>query len=152
MRSLNMDDAYGHYVPRVPAATLAISNLISLFGLHRNRRGALAGHLAAFEMTSSIPNRRYSRGLRRLGGDAQARRFYDEHVTADALHEQIAVHDLCGGLVEQEPSLASDVLFGAACALHLDNIVAGHLLSSWNAGRSSLLGNDLAAHLPAKVG
>ena len=40
---------------------------MSLFGLHRRLRGALVGHLAAFEMTSSIPNRRYGDGLRRLG-------------------------------------------------------------------------------------
>jgi hypothetical protein len=148
MRSLHLDDTYGHYVPRAPAATLAISNVISYFGLHRSRRGALAGHLAAFEMTSSMPNRRYSRGLRRLGGDAPARRFYDEHVTADALHEQIAAHDLCGALVDQEPQLAADVLFGAACALYLDNVFAGQLLQCWGAGGSLLREDDL---MPARV-
>jgi hypothetical protein len=47
-------------------------------------------------MTSSIPNRAYANGLRRLGGDADATAFYDEHVEADAVHEQIAAHDLCG--------------------------------------------------------
>lgn len=142
MRSLRLRDTYGYYVPHAPAVTLAISNLMSYFGLHRHRRGALVGHLAAFEMTSSLPNRRYSRGLRRLGVGTPARRFYDEHVTADALHEQVAAHDLCGGLVEQDPSLAPDVLFGAACALHLDNIFAEHVLNCWKAGRSSLSGND----------
>ena len=55
------------------------------------------GHLAAFEMTSSLPNRRYGNGLRRLGFDELATRFYDEHVEADAVHEQIAAHDMCGG-------------------------------------------------------
>ena len=40
---------------------------MSLFGLHRRRRGAIVGHLALFEMTSSVPNRRYADGLRRLG-------------------------------------------------------------------------------------
>lgn len=138
VRSLGLDDSYGYYVDAVPAVTLAVSNLMSLLGLHRSRRGALAGHLAAFEMTSSIPNRRYSRGLQRLGGDSAACRFYDEHITADALHEQIAAHDLCGGLVEAEPELAADVLFGAACALHVDNLFAEHLLQSWAGGASSL--------------
>jgi hypothetical protein len=138
MRGLQLDDSYGRYVDAVPGRTLAVSNLISLFGLRRSMRGALVGHLAAFEMTSSLPNRRYSRGLRRLGGDEAARRFYDEHVTADALHEQLAAHDLCGGLVADEPDLADDVLFGAACALHVDNLFAEHLLSRWREGRSSL--------------
>ncbi|MEO6500978.1 MAG: iron-containing redox enzyme family protein [Jatrophihabitantaceae bacterium] len=138
MRSLGMDDSYGHYLDQAPGVTLAISNLMSYFGLHRQNRGALVGHLAAFEMTSSTPNRRYGKGLRRLGGDAAATRFYDEHVTADALHEQLAAHDLCGSLVADEPELADDVLFGAACALHLDNLFAGHLLRSWASGDSSL--------------
>jgi hypothetical protein len=138
MRSLGLDDSYGHYLDRAPGGTLAISNLMSYFGLHRDNRGALAGHLAAFEMTSSAPNRRYGKGLHRLGGDATATRFYDEHVTADALHEQLAAHDLCGSLVADEPHLADDVLFGAACALHLDNLFAEHLLGCWSAGQSSL--------------
>ncbi|MFD1498718.1 iron-containing redox enzyme family protein, partial [Streptosporangium lutulentum] len=66
MRALELDDDYGAYLDRVPAITLALSNVMSLFGLHRRHRGALLGHLAALEMTSSIPNRRCSRGLRRL--------------------------------------------------------------------------------------
>ncbi|HEY0166495.1 MAG TPA: iron-containing redox enzyme family protein [Jatrophihabitans sp.] len=138
MRSLGLDDSYGCYLDQAPGVTLAISNLMSYFGLHRENRGALVGHLAAFEMTSSMPNRRYGKGLRRLGGDAAATRFYDEHVTADALHEQLAAHDLCGSVVADEPDLADDVLFGAACALHLDNLFAAHLLRCWASGRSSL--------------
>ncbi|HEV2885707.1 MAG TPA: iron-containing redox enzyme family protein [Jatrophihabitans sp.] len=138
MRSLGLDDSYGYYLDQVPGGTLAISNLMSYFGLHRDNRGALVGHLAAFEMTSSTPNRRYGKGLRRLGADAAATRFYDEHVTADALHEQLAAHDLCGSLVADEPELADDVLFGAACALHLDNLFAEHLLRCWGSGNSSL--------------
>lgn len=40
-------------------------------------------------MTSSIPNTRYAEGLRRLGFDRDAPLFFDEHVTADAVHETI---------------------------------------------------------------
>jgi hypothetical protein len=68
MRGLDLNDSYGAYLEWVPAITLAISNTMSLFGLHRRHLGALLGHLAAFEMTSSAPNYRYSLGLRRLGG------------------------------------------------------------------------------------
>ncbi|MEO7260821.1 MAG: iron-containing redox enzyme family protein [Jatrophihabitantaceae bacterium] len=149
MRSFGLDDSYGYYLDQAPGTTLAISNLMSYFGLHRENRGALVGHLAAFEMTSSAPNRRYGKGLRRLGGDASATRFYDEHVTADALHEQLAAHDLCGSLVADEPDLADDVLFGAACALHLDNLFAGQLLSCWASGNSSLRTAGSAASLTA---
>ena len=66
---------YGAYLDRVPGVTLATVNLMSLFGLHRRWRGAIVGHLALFEMTSSIPNRRYANGLRRLGfGERRDRR------------------------------------------------------------------------------
>ncbi|SCL28725.1 iron-containing redox enzyme family protein [Micromonospora inyonensis] len=135
---LGLDTGYAAHLDAVPAVTLATSNVISLFGLHRRLRGALVGHLAAFEMTSSLPNRRYGNGLRRLGFDEVATDFYDEHVEADAVHEQIAAYDLCGGLVRAEPALTADVLFGAAACLAVDRIFATHLLTSWAAGRSSL--------------
>jgi hypothetical protein len=138
LRSLGLDDTYGHYVDQVPAVTLAVSNVMSLFGLHRRWTPALLGHLAAFEMTSSLPNRRYGNGLRRLGGDADATRFYDEHVEADAVHEQIAAHDLCGGYVAEHPDSAADVLFGAACGLAVDRQFAELLLNRWQHGASSL--------------
>ncbi|MGZ0146041.1 hypothetical protein ACXJJ3_03120 [Kribbella sp. WER1] len=34
---------------------------------HRRWAGALAGHLAALEMTSTLPNRQYAAGAIRLG-------------------------------------------------------------------------------------
>ncbi|GAA4208634.1 iron-containing redox enzyme family protein [Streptosporangium oxazolinicum] len=145
LRELGMDDSYGAYLERVPAITLAISNTMSLFGLHRRHLGALLGHLAAFEMTSSAPNHLYSLGLRRLGGDEAARRFYDEHVQADAVHEQIAAHDMCGGFVRQHPSRAGEVLYGAACALTLDRLFAEHVLDRWQRGISSLRETELMA-------
>src|SRR5947209_4189877 len=100
MRALGLDSTYGAYLEVIPGVTLATVNLMSLFGLHRRLRGAIVGHLALFEMTSSIPNRRYGSGLRRLGYDGDATLFFDEHVTADAVHEQVAAVDLAGGLVE----------------------------------------------------
>jgi len=138
MRELDLDDTYGAYLDVVPAVTLATNNLMSLFGLHRRLRGAILGHLAVYEMTSSLPNRRYGNGLRRLGGNPTATRFYDEHVEADAVHEQIAAHDLCGGFCAREPRQGALVLFGAACALAFDGRFAGHVLERWEAGQSSL--------------
>ncbi|HEU5001160.1 MAG TPA: iron-containing redox enzyme family protein [Actinomycetota bacterium] len=138
MAALGLDPAYGAYLDAIPATTLATVNLVSLFGLHRRWRGALVGHLAAFEMTSTEPNRRFGNGLRRLGFGAEATTFYDEHVQADSVHEQVAAHDLAGGLARQEPALVSDILFGAEACLHLDDRAAGHLLGAWTRGESSL--------------
>lgn len=138
MRGAGLDARYGAYLEQVPAVTLAAVNLMSLFGLHRRRRGSLAGHLAAFEMTSSLPNRLYGDGFRRLGFDDSTTWYFDEHVEADAVHEQIAGRDLAGSLAEQEPELVDDILFGAAACLALDELVGDHLLSRWEAGESSL--------------
>jgi len=141
MRALDLDDGYGAYLDRVPAPMLAVVNLMSFVGLHRARRGMLVGHLAAVEMGSSVPSRRYAAGLRRLRLGRAATEFYEEHVLADAAHEQVAAHDLCGTLVATEPDLADDVLLGARAGLALDALFAGHVLARWDRGESSLLGH-----------
>jgi hypothetical protein len=138
MRALDLDDTYGAYVDRLPGATLAMVNMMSLFGLHRSSRGATVGHLAVLEMTSSEPMRRYGAALRRLGLGDDATTFYDEHVEADAVHEQIAAHDLAGGLARDEPAVARDIVFGAAAVIALEAAFARRLLDAWGAGASSL--------------
>lgn len=139
MSALGLDCTYGAYIDALPGVTLATVNLMSLFGLHRRWRGAIVGHLAVFEITSPVPNKRYADGLRRLGLEASATRFYDEHVQADAVHERMATEDLAGALAVEEPSISGDILFGARCLIHTDNSFAAHLLGSWSDGRSSLL-------------
>ena len=73
------------------------NNTMSLFGLHRRRRAAALGHLAAFEATSSLPSRRMVAGLERLGFPDELVDYYGEHVEADAVHEQLAVRTIVGG-------------------------------------------------------
>jgi hypothetical protein len=138
MAALGLDATYGAYLERLPGVTLATVNLVSGLGLHRRRRGACIGHLAGFEMTSSIPNRRYGNALRRLGFGREATHFYDEHVEADAVHENIAAWDLAGGLAADEPEVAADILFGARALLQVEALWATHLMDSWERGESSL--------------
>ena len=138
MRGLGLDDRYGAYVDAVPAVSLASVNLMSLCGLNRRLRGAITGHLAIYEMTSSQPNRFYGNGFRRHGFGADVTHYFDEHVEADAVHEQIAGRDLAGGLVEAEPNLLADVLFGATAVMAIDSRLSAHLMSSWEAGETSL--------------
>ena len=139
MEELGLDAGYGAYLDRIPALTLATVNLMSLLGLHRRWRGAIVGHLALFEMTSSLPNRRYGNALRRHGFGARATEFFDEHVEADAVHEAIASVDLAGGFVRAEPSLAGDVLWGARTLAALESRWGASLLEAWEEGRTSLL-------------
>ncbi len=138
MRDLGLDSGYGALWDDAPAVAFSNVNTMSLFGLHRRWRGAALGHLATVEMTSSEPSRRYSSGLRRLGFAESTTVFYDEHVEADAVHEQIASVDMCGAFVAENPGLAADVLFGARCSLAMDGLAARHLLGAWEAGRSAL--------------
>ena len=136
MRALGLDDSYGAHWRSADGSTFAVSNLMTMFGLHRRLRGAALGHLAIFEMTSTSPNRRYGNGLRRLGFDRTATEFYDVHVEADAVHEQIASVDMCGSFVRAEPSQYGQVLFGAACALMLETRFAEAILDSWGFERA----------------
>ena len=138
MEGLGLDTRYGHYLDRIPALVLTSSNAMSLFGLNRRLRGCIAGHLAAFEMTSSIPNSFYAKGFRRAGFGPDVTFYFDEHVEADAVHEQIAARDLAGGLAEAEPDLLPDILFGAAAVLTLDALLGELQLSAWKDGRSAL--------------
>ncbi|PFG36709.1 heme oxygenase-like protein [Flavimobilis soli] len=138
MRAIGLDDSYGAYVDHAPGITLCASTFMSMCGLNRRLRGAITGHLAAFEMTSSIPNRLYGDGLRRHGYGEDATHYFDEHVAADAVHEQIAGRDLAGGLAETEPELLRDIVFGAAACLFIDGLAAVDHLDAWNSGRSAL--------------
>jgi hypothetical protein len=142
MERLDLDPTPGAYIDVVPGVTLATDNLSSMFGLHRALRGALVGHLAVFEMTSVVPMARYAEAIRRLAGDETAAEFYTVHVAADAEHEVIAANDLAGGFVAEEPAMAAEVLFGAGALMRVEARFATHLMTAWEAGRSSLRNDE----------
>ncbi|QCX27843.1 iron-containing redox enzyme family protein [Nocardioides jishulii] len=131
LEACGLDATYGAYLPDADASTLAVNNTMSLFALHRRLRGASIGHLAAFEATSSVPCRRIAGGIRRLGLPDAAAAYYDEHVEADAVHEQLALRDICGRAVTLEPALAPDVVFGAAACLAVDHLSGLQLMRAW---------------------
>lgn len=139
MEGVGLDPGYGAYLHRIPGSTLAAVNLMSLFGLHRRLRGALVGHLALFELTSTLPNRRYGNGLRRLGFGAETTTFFDEHVVADAVHEAIASKDLAGSFVAAEPQLTDDVILGARSLQAVEQRASGAMLAAWKRDATSLL-------------
>lgn len=131
--AVGLRSEHGAYVDDALPETLEMNNAGSLLGLHRRLRGAAMGHLAAFEMTSSLPSRKMSQGLDRLGLGGPMSAYYDEHVEADAVHEHLASRDICGTLVEDEPDQADQVLFGAFSCLDVEARFATALLSSWGA-------------------
>lgn len=139
MQDLGLDPSYGAYVDRLPAATLATCNLVSMFGLHRRWRGALVGHLALFEMCSVGPMARYATAVRRLGVGERAARSYDAHVLADERHQVVALDDMVDGLVSDEPLLGGEVVFGARALAAVERMFAVSLLDVWQQDASALL-------------
>ncbi|MEV0601922.1 iron-containing redox enzyme family protein [Streptomyces sp. NPDC050315] len=150
MTDLGLDTTYGRYLDAGSAEMLALVNLMSLFGLHRALRGALVGHFAAVEVTSSPASRRLAAAMRRAGAGPAAEFFYTEHVEADAVHEQVVRHEVVDGLLAAEPHLERDVAFGVDATGFLEDRFGERLLAAWQAGESSLrvaLGPDLV-HVP----
>lgn len=131
LEAVGLRSEYGAYVDDALPETLELNNALSMFGLNRRLRGAAMGHLAAFEMTSSLPARKIAQGLERLGLDGPMAAYYDEHVEADAIHEVVAAHDICGTLAEDEPDQAAEILFGAFTCLDLEARVAAALFAAW---------------------
>ncbi|NPD04891.1 iron-containing redox enzyme family protein [Nocardioides sp. zg-1308] len=130
--AIGLRSEYGAYVDDALPETLEMNNAGSLLGLHRRLRGAAMGHLAAFEMTSSLPSRKMVQGLDRLDLGGPMAAYYDEHVEADAIHEHLATRDICGTLAEDEPDQATEILFGAYTCLDIEARFATALLASWD--------------------
>ncbi len=138
MTDLALDPTYNHYLDATSARMLAVVNMMSLLGLHRTLRGALVGHFATVEITSSPASDRLAQALRRLGAGEAAVFFYTEHVEADAVHEQVVRHGVIDELLKREPGLAADVAFGVDATVFLEDRLAEELLDAWRRGRSSL--------------
>ncbi|GAA3873226.1 iron-containing redox enzyme family protein [Saccharothrix violaceirubra] len=135
---LGLRTEFGAYFADVPAYSLATVNLISYFGTYGRRRGALLGNLAITEIGSHHVNRNFRNGLQRLNGSDSSWLFFQEHIVADAVHEQLAAHDMCGRFVRENPSELSDVVFGALATTELGGLANENILSSWERGESSL--------------
>jgi len=138
LSDLGLDTAYGRYLEAAGAETLATVNVITLFGLHRELRGALVGHFACVEVTSSPASRRLAAAMRRLDAGPAAERYYAEHVEADAVHEQVVRREVVGGLLAQEPHLAADVVLGVTATVFLEDRLGRRLLAAWRAGDTAL--------------
>lgn len=138
MDAAGLDSSYLAYFNSVPADALASVNLMSMFGLHRELRGAAIGHFASTEITSSPGSRRLVDALERMGAPEPCIGFYREHIEADAVHEQVVRTDVVGDLVAREPHLDCDVVFGIKARDVVEDRLAAHVMAAWQAGRSSL--------------
>ncbi len=138
LTAAGLDSTYLGYLDAVPAESLAVVNLMSMFGLHRWLRGAAIGHFAATEITSPPGSRRLVEALQRLDAPPACVAFYSEHVEADAVHEQVVRIDVVGDLVAREPQLDRDVVFGIRAHAVVEDRLGEAMVASWKAGQSSL--------------
>ncbi|WP_029898252.1 iron-containing redox enzyme family protein [Nocardia brasiliensis] len=132
-----LDPCYLHYVDIVPAPMLALVDMMSLFGLHRAWRGALMGHFATVEITSPPGARRMAQALGRWDSDPACALFYNEHVEADAVHEQV-MREAITDLLAQEPELRESVVLGIQVTNLLEDRFGEHVLGAWRQDRTSL--------------
>ncbi|GGV86773.1 hypothetical protein GCM10015535_35550 [Streptomyces gelaticus] len=133
MADLGLETRYGHYLDTGYAEMLALVNVMSLFGLHRRMRGALVGHFAAVEITSSPASRHLAHAMKHTGAGPAAERFYNEHVEADAVHEQVVRREVIGGLLDEEPELEPDIAFGIAATSYLEDRLSRRFFAAWEA-------------------
>ncbi|EGD53334.1 iron-containing redox enzyme family protein [Gordonia neofelifaecis] len=136
LSSMGLNCDYLGYLPHAPGVVLAPVNLMMCLGLRRSRRGATVGHFAATEMTSPVGSAWILHGLDRLEAPEPARRFFREHVEADAVHELVMRDEVVGVLLSDEPSLEDDVVFGIRALLVVENRLDRAFVDAWNSGRS----------------
>ncbi len=145
LAELGMLTEFGSYFEDVPACSLETVNVISYFGTYGRHRGALLGNLALTEIGSHYVNRNFRNGLQRLNGSDDSWIFFQEHIVADAVHEQLAAYDMCGKFVRENPRELSDLVFGAVVTAELGARANESMLSAWERGESSLRGKTSVA-------
>ena len=139
MTSLQLDPNYGAYTDHLPAVSLAAANLEWLFGLHQKWRGALVGQLTVGKMLSVDAMDHCCHAMQRLEGNAAGSQYFDARLNTDPIHAFIARNQLVAGLLETDPTLIDDVLFGARAHLALEDNLAHYVLAAWSKDHSSLL-------------
>ena len=137
MRGIGLNSDYAAYIDQIPAPSLAVVNTLSYFGLHRGLIRELMGHLCIVETTSALPCRAYSRGLRRLGFEADVRLFFDEHVEADSVHEQLVIRNVAVPLGDSPESRIA-LIRGARICAAIEDFAADHIWQAWERDASSL--------------
>lgn len=138
MANAGLDTTYLTYVDRLPAQSLAVGNLMTLFGLHRTHRGSAAGFFAAAEASFARTSRSLLEAMDRMGAPSACVEFYRDYLDNDFEPWPDETHAAVNELTVREPTLNSDVVFGIWAQQVLEDMHAAHLVASWSTGRSSL--------------
>jgi hypothetical protein len=138
LRAFGLDDRIGAYRDLFPAPALATSNLPTMLSLRRRARGAMAGHLVAQKLLGPEHDHACARAMHRLGISGEPAEYCETSATSAESMVELAVSELAGRLVADEPQLAADVMFGARSYVAVQERLAEWLLGCWKDGESSL--------------
>lgn len=134
LKAAGLDPGYLRYLNDVSAEALALVNMMSMFGLHRNLRGAAAGQMLATKIAVRRASGALVDALVRVAAPAPCVQFYRAH-TGPASKARC---DTVGALLEREPELESDVVLGIRAFELIEDRFATRLVTCWTEGRTSL--------------
>jgi len=96
---------------------LALSNLMMALASNRHYAYEAIGALGVVELTAPGRSRSVNAGLKRLGFDGEARRYFALHSTLDVKHSAAWNREILAPLVESDPKLAQPIAEGALMRL-----------------------------------
>ena len=141
MERLGLDTGYDAYFDRTAWQFLAGMNLQGMYARHRRLCRRMYGYIYLVEADSPDSMRHYLAGWERLGvEDPAVTKFYELHVTADEGHQEVALDELIGPVVADEPDARADIARGVVEGRAVHALFGAHLRASFVAGRSSMSG------------
>jgi len=97
--------------------SLALGNLMSALGANRHYTYQSVGALGVIELTAPGRAARVNAGLKRLGVNGTARRYYALHATLDLKHSAAWNREVLRPLVASDPRIARAIAEGALMRL-----------------------------------
>lgn len=97
--------------------SLALANAMTAMATARRYAWHAIGALGAIELTAPSRSRATADGLRRLGIDGKARRYFELHATLDVRHSEDWNEKVLKPLVAQDPRRATAIAEGALIRL-----------------------------------
>ncbi len=97
--------------------SLALSSLMIGLAMHRRHAYRSIGALGVIELTAPSRARKVNLGLKRLGVDGEARRYYALHSTLDVKHSSAWNQEVILPLVVADPRVARPIAEGALARL-----------------------------------
>ena len=135
LRAAGLEASYLHYLDDASAEALAMVNMMSMFGLHGNLRGAASGQMLATRITVRSASAGLVDALVRLGAPQACVQFYRDNVRTGLK----ARCETVGMLLDAEPELEPEVVLGIRAFELLEGRLTTRLLASW-AGSSDRRG------------